>query len=54
MIPNVTAARGAASRGKRSASTGGATENTAAHMKHFNESMTQVRYKALFIREIMG
>ncbi len=50
MIPNITAARGAAPRIDRTASIGGATEN----MKHFNASMTQVRYKALFIREIMG
>ncbi len=54
MIPNATAARGAAPRGQRTASTSSASENTAAHMKHFNASMTQVRYKALFIREIAG
>ncbi len=55
MIPNVTAARGAVPHGQRTASTGGAAANhTVAHMKHFNASVTQVRYKALFIREIMG
>ncbi len=41
MIPNVTAARGAALRGQRTAFTGGAVKNTASHMKHFNVSEIQ-------------
>ncbi len=49
MIPHITAARRAAPCGQRTAICG-AMENTAAHMKHFNASMTQVRCKALFIR----
>ncbi len=41
MTPNVTVARGAALRGQRTAFTGGAVKNTAAHMKHFNVSEIQ-------------
>ncbi len=56
MTPNTTVARGAVPCGQRTASTGGAeAKHMVAHMKHFNVSiMTQVRYKALFIKEIMG
>ncbi len=39
MTPNVTAARGAALRGQRTAFTGSAVKNTAARMKHFNVSI---------------
>ncbi len=58
MIPNASTARGAVMRGQLSASgtTGVATtKHTVTHLKHFNVSiMTQVRYKALLIREIIG
>ncbi len=52
IIPSVTVPNG-----QSTASTGGATaKRNAAHiMKHFNVSiMTQVMYKALFIRDTMG
>ncbi len=58
MIPNASTARGAVTCDQWSASrtTGVATaKHTVTHLKHFNVSiMTQVRYKALLIREIIG
>ncbi len=57
MIPNASMARGAVTCSQWSAykTTGVATaKHTVTHLKHFNVSiMTQVRYKALLIREIM-